>query len=86
MRNAIGVPPFVVVTSLLVGTALAGIVGALLSVPFSAALVVILERAQARDAPVPLEGPSSSGPSEDEIREESEKSLPDDQASVAADH
>jgi predicted PurR-regulated permease PerM len=85
MRNAIGVPPFIVVTSLLIGTALAGIIGALLSVPFSAALVVILERAQARDAPVPLESPSSTGgQSEDEAREASEKSLPDDHASVSA--
>jgi predicted PurR-regulated permease PerM len=85
MRSAIGVPPFVVVTSLLIGSALAGIVGALLAVPFSAALVVILERAQARDAPVPLESPVSSGPSEDEAREKAEKSLPDDQASASAD-
>jgi predicted PurR-regulated permease PerM len=83
MRSAIGVPPFIVVTSLLIGSALAGIVGALLAIPFSAALVVILERAQARDAPVPLESPSTK--SEDEAREESEKSLPDDPASATAD-
>ncbi len=84
MRSAIGVPPFVIVTSLLIGTALAGIIGALLAVPFSAALVVILERSQARDAPVPLDGSASIGQNEDAVREDTEKSLPDDQASAAA--
>lgn len=85
MRNAIGVPPFVVVTSLLIGTVLAGIVGALLAIPFSAALVVILERAQAREAPVPLESPASSTSSEAETRKETQQSLPDDRASPSAD-
>jgi predicted PurR-regulated permease PerM len=58
MRNTIGVPPFLVVVGLLVGTAVAGVVGALLALPFMAALTVIFERAQARDTPVPLEAPA----------------------------
>ena len=52
-------PPFVVVVSLLVGAAVAGIVGAFLALPIAAAVVVILERAQARDDSVALEGPGS---------------------------
>jgi predicted PurR-regulated permease PerM len=56
MKNTIGVPPFVVVVSLIVGGAIAGLVGALLAVPLAAAIVVILERAQDREGVVTLEG------------------------------
>jgi predicted PurR-regulated permease PerM len=78
MRSAIGVPPFIVMVSLLVGTAIAGIVGALLAVPFSAALVVILERAQARDAPVPLESAvPGSAPEEPSEQDPGTPTLPD---------
>lgn len=66
MRNAIGVPPFLVIVSLLMGGAVAGLIGALLAVPVAAALVVILERAQARETPVPLEGGGSTEPDEPE--------------------
>ncbi len=59
MRSSIGVPPFVVVSALLIGAAVAGIVGAFLALPIAAALVVILERAQARETSVALEGPGS---------------------------
>ncbi len=59
MRSSIGVPPFVVVVSLLVGAAVAGIVGAFLALPIAAAVVVILERAQARDDSVALDGSGS---------------------------
>ena len=54
MRNTIGVPPFIVIVSILAGAAIAGIPGALISVPLVAALLVVVERLQARDAPVPL--------------------------------
>ncbi len=54
MRNTIGVPPFLVIASILAGAAIAGIPGALLSVPLVAALLVVVERLQARDAPVSL--------------------------------
>jgi len=54
MRNAIGVPPFLVIVSILAGAAIGGIPGALISVPVVAALLVVVERLQARDSPVPL--------------------------------
>jgi predicted PurR-regulated permease PerM len=54
MRNTIGVPPFLVVVSILVGAAIAGVAGALLSVPLAAALLVVVERLQARRETVPL--------------------------------
>ncbi len=54
MHNTIGVPPFIVFASILAGAAVAGIPGALISVPFAAALLVIIERLQARDQPLPI--------------------------------
>ena len=54
MRNTIGVPPFLVIASILAGAAVAGIPGALISVPLVAALLVVVERLQARAAPIPL--------------------------------
>ena len=55
MKNTVGVPPFLVVGGVLAGAAMAGIVGALVAVPMTAALIVVLERMQARRTPVPLE-------------------------------
>jgi predicted PurR-regulated permease PerM len=55
MKNAVGLPPFLVIVSLLVGAAVAGLVGALLAIPVCAVIVVILERVQARDEPVALQ-------------------------------
>ena len=52
MRNTIGLSPFLVIVSLLVGAAAGGVVGALFAVPVAAAGLVILERAQARRVPV----------------------------------
>jgi predicted PurR-regulated permease PerM len=54
MHNAIGVPPLVVFISILAGGVIAGIPGALMSVPLVAAILVVVERLQARDSPVPL--------------------------------
>ncbi|MEP7360305.1 MAG: AI-2E family transporter [Chloroflexota bacterium] len=54
MRNTIGIPPLLVVISILAGAAIAGVAGALLSVPLAAALLVVVERLQARDEPVPI--------------------------------
>ena len=54
MRNTIGIPPLLVVISILAGAAMAGVPGALLSVPIAAALLVVVERLQARDETVPL--------------------------------
>ncbi|MDL2335141.1 MAG: AI-2E family transporter [Chloroflexota bacterium] len=68
MRNTIGIPPLLVVISILAGAAIAGVPGALLSVPIAAALLVVVERLQARDEPVPL---SASQPSAGEPVESS---------------
>jgi predicted PurR-regulated permease PerM len=66
MKSTIGVPPFLIVVSLVVGAAAGGLVGALLAVPLVAALVVILERAQDRETMVTLEGQGGpSSPSEE---------------------
>lgn len=54
MHNTIGVPPFLVFVSILIGGVVAGIAGALISVPLMAALLVVIERLQARETPVPL--------------------------------
>jgi predicted PurR-regulated permease PerM len=54
MHNSIGVPPFLVFVSILFGGVVAGIPGALISVPLIASILVVVERLQARDSPVPL--------------------------------
>jgi predicted PurR-regulated permease PerM len=66
MKNAVGLPPFLVIVSLLVGAAVAGLVGALLSIPVAATIVVILERVQARYEPVLLQGADGSDQEADE--------------------
>jgi predicted PurR-regulated permease PerM len=55
MKNTIGVPPFLVIVALTMGAAVGGVIGALLALPLTAAVVAILERAQARRIPVTLE-------------------------------
>ena len=55
MRNAVGLTPFLVLISLLIGGAAGGILGALVAVPLVAAIEVILERFQARAIPVPID-------------------------------
>lgn len=54
MHNTIGVPPFLVFVSILAGAAIGGVIGALLAVPLTAALLVIVERLQAREQSVPI--------------------------------
>ena len=65
MKNAVGLPPFVVVVSLLMGAAVGGLMGALLAVPVTAALAVIGERAQARREAVALGTPGFGQTSDD---------------------
>jgi predicted PurR-regulated permease PerM len=65
MKNAVGLPPFIVIISLLVGGAVAGLIGALLAVPVAAAIAVVLEHAQARTEPVSMEAPSASAPDDE---------------------
>jgi predicted PurR-regulated permease PerM len=78
MRNAVGLPPFLVIVSLLVGASVAGLVGALLAIPVAATIVVILERVQARDEPVLLKG-TEGLPAEEDVE-------PDVHAEVAPTH
>lgn len=65
MRNAVGVSPFLILVSLLVGGALGGLVGALISVPAIAAIVAILERLQDRETPVPQDAAAAAPPTVD---------------------
>jgi predicted PurR-regulated permease PerM len=67
MRNTIGIPPFLVFVSILAGAAIAGVSGALLSVPIVASLLVVLERLQARREPVPLQPHTPTGEAVDVI-------------------
>ncbi len=76
MRNTIGISPFLVIVSILVGAAVGGVVGALLAVPAVAATEVVLERLQARATPVPQD-PAGVATPEREGRETAQKSLPD---------
>jgi predicted PurR-regulated permease PerM len=62
MRNAVGLPPILVVVSLLVGAAVAGLPGALVAVPIAAAIVVVLERLQSRRVPVAPDTPAATEP------------------------
>lgn len=52
MRNTIGLSPFMVIVSLLIGAAVAGVAGAFVAVPIAAALEVVLERMQDRETVV----------------------------------
>lgn len=64
MRNAIGISPFLVLVSLLVGGTAAGLVGALIAVPVAAALEIVLSRLQARETPV-VQDPGALEPADD---------------------
>lgn len=77
MRNTVGVPPFLVLASLVAGAAVGGIVGALLAVPLMAAAVVLLERLQARESPVLLESLASAEMPPEAPLDEPGRSLPD---------
>ncbi|GAC1662854.1 MAG: AI-2E family transporter [Candidatus Limnocylindrales bacterium] len=65
MRNTIGISPFLVILSVLIGGAAGGFVGALLAVPIAAAGEVLIEGLQAREVPV-AQDPSSIETTSDE--------------------
>ncbi len=52
MRNTVGISPFIVILSLLVGGAVGGLLGALLAVPMAATIEVAIQGLQAREVPV----------------------------------
>lgn len=64
MRNSIGISPFLVLVSLLIGGAAGGLVGALVAVPIAAAVEIVLSRLQARETPV-VQDPGAIEPAED---------------------
>ncbi len=65
MRNTIGISPFLVILSVLIGGAAGGFVGALLAVPIAAAGEVLIEGLQAREVPV-AQDPTSGETTDDE--------------------
>ena len=67
MKNTVGISPFLILVSILVGGAVGGIVGAFLAVPLVAATEVLLERLQARR--IPVTQTANADESEEEDRE-----------------
>jgi predicted PurR-regulated permease PerM len=65
MRNSVGLSPFLVLVSLLMGGAVAGILGAIVAVPVVAGTTVILGRLQDRDTPVPIDPAAVETPSQE---------------------
>jgi predicted PurR-regulated permease PerM len=63
MRNTVGLSPFIVIISILLGATLGGLFGAFIAVPIAASAEIVLERLQARAQPVGLE--PSGAPAED---------------------
>lgn len=55
MRNSVGLSPFLVLVSILVGWTTGGPLGAVVAVPLVAGIEVVLERLQDRDVPVPVD-------------------------------
>ena len=64
MRNSVGLSPFLVLLSLLVGGTAGGILGAIVAVPIVAGITVVLDRLQDRETPVPID--SSGSETQDE--------------------
>ena len=76
MRNSVGISPLLVLLSLLIGGAVAGLVGAFLAVPVAASLEIVLSRLQARETPV-AQDPAAIETPDEEVRKGYERSLPD---------
>ena len=72
MRNSVGLSPFLILVSLLVGGTVGGILGAIVAVPIVAGVTVILERLQDRETPVPIDPAAVETPDAEE-REEAKK-------------
>ncbi len=60
MRNTVGISPFLVILSVLVGATVGGFVGALFAVPIAATAEVLLEGLQAREVPIAQDPTASS--------------------------
>ena len=79
MRNTVGLSPFLVLVSLLIGGAAGGILGAIVAVPIVAGLTVVLDRLQDRESPVQVD-PSAEKVPEEAVRRELESVAPDSPA------
>jgi len=67
MRNTVGISPFLVILSVLVGATVGGFVGALFAVPIAATAEILLEGLQARDVPI-AQDPTASSEGEESLR------------------
>jgi predicted PurR-regulated permease PerM len=79
MRNTVGLSPFLVLVSLLIGGAAGGILGAIVAVPIVAGLTVVLDRLQDRETPVQVD-PAAEKVPEEAVRQELERTSPDSPA------
>jgi predicted PurR-regulated permease PerM len=70
MRNAVGLSPFLILVSVLVGAAAGGILGALIAVPMVATLEIVIERFQERETPVAIDPVASTESSDPSVEEE----------------
>jgi len=61
MRNTVGLSPFIVLLSLLLGGEVGGAAGAIVAVPLVAGIEVVLDRLQDRDIPVPIDPTGDRG-------------------------
>jgi predicted PurR-regulated permease PerM len=75
MRNSVGLSPFLVLLSLLIGGTAGGILGAIVAVPIMAAITVVLDRLQDREVPVPVDPAAVETPDES-ARSELEATAP----------
>lgn len=83
LRNTMGISPLLVILSVLVGGAVAGLVGAFLAVPIAASVEIVMSRLQARVTPVALDPASIEDPDHD-LAASGRRSLPDSQGAARA--
>jgi predicted PurR-regulated permease PerM len=78
MRNTVGISPFLVIFSVLIGAAAGGLVGALLAVPIAATGEVILEGLQAREVPIAQDPATVERAGDRDERRAHESNAPDE--------
>ena len=83
MRNAIGISPFLILVSLLIGGAAGGLVGELVAVPIAAAAEIVVSRLQARETRV-VQDPAAIETSDDAEDGDDEGRPVDDEGLVMA--
>jgi predicted PurR-regulated permease PerM len=85
MRNTVGISPFLVILSVLIGGAAGGFVGALLAVPIAAAGEVLIEGLQAREVPVAQDATAiETTEDEDNAPDEPDRPDPEVESAVGA--